>query len=629
MLFLLVAGAASLALAEDDFFVFENPQLDDAALLALSDTIYVSPDGSDNGSGTIDDPVKTLGEAVSRMLTSGSTATANIWMRGGEYFIDEPVYIDGQVERPIVVRGYANERPVLTGSREVTDWIETSYMGGTVWQAQVDAAEIRALYGDDGARPVSRWPKEGTLKVARSESVADDKFANQSSFYVNTSDVPTSLYGAVVRVLHWWKDELSGVRGYDPASGQIHMNRPSAMTIEKGDEYWLENVLSVSLAPGEWAFDPILKTLYYAPQEGETIGSTSLYVGLTEQLLVISGVSNVTFDRVDFARNAWTIPNNDAEADFPQAAYDAGGAILVERGQHIAFTSCNFNDIGSGCLQIGYMVKDMTVYNCVFTNIGAQAVYVHGANSRLDLEITEDIVIDNNEVNGYGRNFYNAAAVLIIHARNVQVTFNEIHDGTYTAISAGWVWSDEYNVTDNIRVHNNLLYYIGQGVLSDMGAIYLLGQQPNTVVTSNVVHDVVAADYGGWGIYLDEGTAGIHVTHNLVYRCSAQGFHQHNGSTSTVTNNIFAFNWDGQIGGSGKGTFILERNILVGKPYLNVDATVSVKQSDNLKRDDDSLFVDGEQGNFHLTNDPAIAEIGFIPWVYFTGRYGTEQQASQ
>ena len=62
----------------------------------------------------------------------------------------------------------------------------------------------------------------------------------------------------------------------------------------------------------------------------------------------------------------------------------------------------------------------------------------------------------------------------------------------------------------------NHLYNIGQGVLSDMGAIYTLGVQAGTVIRNNLIHDVNSFTYGGWGIYPDEGSSDMVIENNIV-----------------------------------------------------------------------------------------------------------------
>jgi hypothetical protein len=51
----------------------------------------------------------------------------------------------------------------------------------------------------------------------------------------------------------------------------------------------------------------------------------------------------------------------------------------------------------------------------------------------------------------------------------------------------------------------------------------------------------VSYDYGGWGIYFDEGSTGIVATNNIVDHVKSAGLHQNYGQNNVVTNTIFAF----------------------------------------------------------------------------------------
>ena len=140
-----------------------------------------------------------------------------------------------------------------------------------------------------------------------------------------------------------------------------------------------------------------------------------------------------------------------------------------------------------------------------------------------------------------------AIGVWIGQSPGNQILHNDIHDLYYTGVSVGWTWGYGPARAQGTRVAYNRIYNIGRGLLSDMGGIYTLGDQRGSVLSHNLIHDVRSFDYGGWGIYPDEGTTGLVVRDNVVYGCKAAGFHQHYGKDNVIENNVFALNTEAQL----------------------------------------------------------------------------------
>ncbi|MBQ4350846.1 MAG: right-handed parallel beta-helix repeat-containing protein, partial [Clostridia bacterium] len=105
----------------------------------------------------------------------------------------------------------------------------------------------------------------------------------------------------------------------------------------------------------------------------------------------------------------------------------------------------------------------------------------------------------------------------------------------------GWVWGYAPSISRDNRIEKNHIHHLGDGMLSDMGGVYLLGLQPGTVVSGNVIHHVKSKNYGGWALYTDEGSSFVTLENNICYECSDNSYHQHYGSMNTVRNNVFAF----------------------------------------------------------------------------------------
>ena len=473
-------------------------------------------------------------------------------------------------------------------------------------------------------------------------------FEDNIQTFTNPDDV-------VIKILHAWKDETLNISAYNPDTGRIEFSKPSTFRVESGERFYYENVFEELSLPGEWYLDQETGKLYYVPMPDNVLGETQIYGAKTEQFLLCKGASNISFQNLKFSMGDWSIPvktYNADGSDHHQAAYDVIPAFDISNTTQIEFLNCIFSDINSTCLKFGYNVQGITVSGNTFKDIGANAIFLVGQNAEKDSKyVTRDFFISNNLIDGYGQKFFNGAAIAVLHAASGEISNNEVHNGYNSAIALGWVWGYGSSVTSDILVKQNLIYEIGQNLMSDMGAIYTLGVKEGIVITENVIHNVKANlnfGYGGWGIYMDEGSSNVMITKNLVYDCNSTAFYQHYGRDNLVINNIFALCGEGQISSyrdESHTGFHLIRNIVVSEnrdfiqgvehltnrsrmmeanniywDYVNGDRGIDTEYySEKLglfhnATFTDPLFVDWENRDFALKNNSPVIKLGFIPW---------------
>ncbi len=662
--------------------------------------ICVCANGAANAPGTFEQPLNSVSaaKALAQKRAAEGAENVNIWIREGKYTIDSPL-IFNPGDKNISFKAYPGENVKFTGSVKINEWKTDNINGHTALSADIiTGVSFNTLVKSGKTLPQTRYPETGYFYVNETNhegslftqentpwewTFGDLEFTPDSRQEIKEFKNPGSV---TLRLLHYWADEISSVKGYDKNRNRMLLNAPFSMKAEKGHKYYYENVCEALDKEGEWYLDSPSGKLYYIPFEGESTDNLDISYAVTSDLIRAEGCENLTFEGITFCDTDSVFPTlekghwlSEYGMRFPQAEYDCGGALEFKNCSGIRINNCRFENIGAGAVKFNKQVKNSSVTGCDFFNTGAFAVFIHGDNTSDESLITENITVRDNLIDGFGRYFYSAVGIFITNARNCIIENNEIKNGYYTAVSAGWVWGYSFSVTNNIRIRNNLIYNIGQGWLSDMGGIYTLGNQPGTEISGNVIHHVAAdtaeGGYGGWGIYLDEGSQNIKVEKNLVYSCGSQSFHQHYGENNLIQNNIFALSDSGEIISSfshgdhqtgykdeeNHNEFTLKRNIILTNntpAYVQINNR-SYTDIDNIYRDlkngknvfcawhsndeplsrvyaaqmnrfslfnravtDNPQFRDAENYDFTLPDSsPALEKIGFEKWDY--GKAGT------
>jgi hypothetical protein len=268
------------------------------------------------------------------------------------------------------------------------------------------------------------------------------------------------------------------------------------------------------------------------------------------------------------------------------------------------------------------------------------------------------IEISDCEISGGGVVNAEGVGVLFTNISDSKATHNDIHDLLYSGVSVGWVWGYRGSVSQRNEISFNRIYNLGGRIMSDLAGVYTLGTSHGTVISNNVIFNVKARYYGGWGLYADEGTEGVEMKNNLVYDTLDGGFHQHYGRNNIVRNNIFAYSerdqiavtaaenhlsaaflnniilWDGRKN-SESHAFIKydglvhakSKVIFVGNVWWNEGGGTCLRKHlpfSAWKRDGNDIdgfsadpgFVDSAKRDFRLRSDSPAPTAGFRPWDY-------------
>lgn len=665
-----------------------------AAAAAPAD-FYVAVDGNDRWSGRLqqpnaektDGPVATIGRAqlLVRELKVKEPQRARpivVAIRGGTYYLSKTILFEpadsGTSSAPVVYEAFEGERPVLSGGTRITGWQVTPEGR---WQVVLDDVKggkwgFAQLFVNDQRRFRPRLPKQGYYHVAEQvppSPKTGGRGADRFGFSGDEIRADWANRGDVeVVAFHQWAISRMPIAEIDAAKRVVTLVGQTCTpqgwgAFPKGNRFFVENVRDALGEPGQWYLDRPAGQLTYVPLPGEKADQAIVVAPRVEQLVAFAGdvknkkwVHDVQLRGLTLAHANWVLPPKGQS--FPQAEIGLNSAIAAIGARNIVIDTCAVRNVGAYAMAFGAGCKSNRVENCEMVDLGGGGVKIGHAGSGLwedsgrvpadPEEMVSHHTVRNCTIAHAGRLHPAAIGVWIGHSPHNVVEHNDIFDQYYTSVSVGWIWGYAPSLANHNDIGFNHMHTIGQGVLSDMGGVYTLGTSPGTRVHDNHIHDVQSFDYGGWGLYTDEGSTHIVMDNNLVYRCRTGGFHQHYGKENRIQNNIFAFGTQQQLQRTRTEphlSFFFERNIVywnnrspllgsnwadnhfkldnnvywnaVGQPVTFVDGMDLKKWQADRKQDEhsliaDPLFVDVAKGDFRLKPESPALKLGFKPFDY-------------
>jgi hypothetical protein len=615
-------------------------------------TFHLSPDGNDQADGSAAHPWATLAgarDALRELRTSGRLpGPATVRLAAGRYPLSEPVDF-GPEDGNITYRGPEEGEAAIDGGVELTGFREEALNGRRAWildlpEVAAGRWHFRSLFVAGVRRPRARLPKfspdaagvDNVFRIGELRFPERRKlFDGDHVFKPKPGDVQDwpSLPDAEVVVLHYWIETRMGTPHVDPRTGWLTCARRSVFNLYESfnptlARYYLDNLKEALSEPGEWYLDRADGRLTYLPVDGETLGQTRIVAPRIKAFVRIAGtafnrgampadphggtpVANLRFERLAFRHADWFPPVADflthdrqraEEAPIgssPQGAVHVPGAIELRWARDCLLDRCLVEHVGLTAVAIEMGCRGCAVTRSTLRDLGGGGVRVGGAE--LDgpaADRTGHITVADNRITDLGKVFQQGIGVLLTHAFNCRVLHNEIARTCYTGISCGWSWGYRETISRDNLIADNHIHDIGQGVLSDMGGIYLLGVQPGTVVRGNHIHGVTSADYGGWGIYPDEGSSHLLIAGNWVHDIQGSPLRIHYARELAVRDNVFARSAQEGLVGLGKAeghvAATLVGNVLLGPATCVFEGAYAGDVSLSLRSDANLVwFPDG------------------------------------
>ncbi len=346
-------------------------------LASLGAHYFVAPHGNDAWSGTrpaptstgTDGPFRTLARA-SGLLQPGDVCE----VRAGVYRETLHPARSGEATRPIIIRAYRDERPVLVGTDVLADWRQED---DRCWSAPMpwDLADQNQLFAGETMLTEARWPNNAGTLLQPTRAVAAGGSASTLTD-PTLPGTPDAWTGATLWCAggHQWICWAAPVTGFDPATRTLTFTptqKEHWYLAKAGSPYVLMGVRAALDAPGEWWYDRANRRLWLIPPAGTTLADA--HIEAKRRSTVIDLRDRAYIHLIGLHFRAGGLQTNAASHDLRLEGlrgtylahsyrHDVGRQGVIIAGQRHLIQGCEFSNSSSTVMQL--TGNDHRVYNC-------------------------------------------------------------------------------------------------------------------------------------------------------------------------------------------------------------------------------------------------------------------------
>lgn len=489
----------------------------------------------------------------------------------------------GTANSPTIIRSADGERAVISGGIEVKGWRKgcddprlPAEVRSKVWVADAPMdgnriVETRQLWADGHKAMRASQFAYGIMERMKAFNTDDESITipTPKTDLSRARQLEMTVHQrwaiAILRVKEM-KDLGNGLTKvwFHQPENQIEFAHPWPQPVIDGDRgsssFCLTNAAELLDEPGEWFQDYPSGRIYYYPEDGKDPNRMDITVPLLETLMNIGGtrerhVSNIRFENIAFEHSAWRRPLHEGhvtlqggfrfidgyklaepglphKAELENQAWIARpeAAVTAQFADSIGFSSCTFSHIGATAVDLAYAVSSSDISSCVFTDIGGTAIMAGWFGEQgfethipykpaIDSDMCNRLIIARNTITDAANEDWGCGAVSAGYVRDTDISGNTISHVNYSGICVGWGWTaHESGMRNNRITDNSISDYARQ--LYDVGGIYVMSNQPGSVISGNTISMPYPAPYAtndrAFCIYFDEATDGYTVSNNKM-----------------------------------------------------------------------------------------------------------------
>ncbi|MCK5906246.1 MAG: right-handed parallel beta-helix repeat-containing protein [Flavobacteriales bacterium] len=423
--------------------------------------VYVSPNGSDQNSGTKEEPFATLEKARNYIRTVrnlDNSLKSTVILREGIYKLENTFLLEAQ-DSNIEFKAFQEEVPVLTGGRTIKNWrllkedlSEISNKSkGNIWTADIPKNWLFHYMFVNGQRAErSKSTNVHWLKWPKDHDFGEPEVKGQLVTFKNKKQlkyIPSNGDAEMLCIMYQYGVMGNGViTDVNPKAGTLRWNskqtnlRGSRDGAERG--YRFENALCFIDAPGEWAVDSEKGIVYYWPKENEEMSSANVIAPKLNELVRLQGdekneelVKNIVFENITFNYTDRLPENKWPDEWLTRQWENVDAAVYLSGVENCTFRKCNIYNSGTYGITLNHHCQNITIEGCEIGWTGSGGIFLEGYGPGT-LDVNKNNIITRNYIHDHGLgNYWHSPSIQIYQSGSNQINNNILQRSAYSSIS--------------------------------------------------------------------------------------------------------------------------------------------------------------------------------------------------